>query len=181
MQLTNIARDVGEDARNGRLYLPRDWLREEGVDPDDWMAAPCFTPAIGRVVARLLRVADRLYRRSEQGIGGLPPACRPAIFAARHIYDAIGTQIARAGLDSVTTRAHVPGARKLRLMARALLDAARVSRAAAAVAALPQTQYLVDAAAAIQPQVSAPRRATDRLLWVAELFVALGERERLGA
>jgi phytoene synthase len=33
MQLTNIARDVGEDARAGRLYLPQDWLRAEGVDP----------------------------------------------------------------------------------------------------------------------------------------------------
>ena len=32
MQLTNIARDVGEDARHGRLYLPRAWLRERGID-----------------------------------------------------------------------------------------------------------------------------------------------------
>ena len=34
MQLTNIARDVGEDAKSGRLYLPREWLREEGIDPE---------------------------------------------------------------------------------------------------------------------------------------------------
>ena len=31
MQLTNIARDVGEDARDGRIYIPEDWLREEGM------------------------------------------------------------------------------------------------------------------------------------------------------
>mgnify|MGYP000494161434 CR=1 FL=1 len=37
MQLTNIARDVGEDARNGRLYLPRQMLREAGLDPDGWL------------------------------------------------------------------------------------------------------------------------------------------------
>lgn len=181
MQLTNIARDVGEDARNGRLYLPRDWLREEGVDPDAWLAAPVFTLAIGRVVARLLRAAGRLYRRSESGIAGLPPGCRPAIFAARHIYAAIGHEIARAGFDSVTRRAHVPAARKLGLMVRAVFDAARIARAAQVEAALPQTQYLVDAVAASPLQALAPRRAADRLLWVAELFVSLGQRERLRA
>jgi phytoene synthase len=40
MQLTNIARDVGEDARNGRLYLPRAELRRHGVDPDAFLARP---------------------------------------------------------------------------------------------------------------------------------------------
>lgn len=179
MQLTNIARDVGEDARNGRLYLPRDWLQDEGIDPDAWLAAPVFTPAIGRVVARLLRTAGRLYRRSESGIAGLPPGCRPAIFAARHIYAAIGGQIARAGFDSVSVRARVPAARKLSLMARALFDAARIARTQAA-AALPQTQHLVDAAAASQLPL-APGRHTGGLLWVAELFVSLGERERMRA
>ena len=38
MQLTNIARDVGEDARAGRLYLPLAWLREAGIDADAWLA-----------------------------------------------------------------------------------------------------------------------------------------------
>jgi phytoene synthase len=45
MQLTNIARDVGEDARNGRLYLPRDWLLEVGIVPAEFLASPNFTPA----------------------------------------------------------------------------------------------------------------------------------------
>ncbi|MGL5012039.1 MAG: phytoene/squalene synthase family protein, partial [Paracoccaceae bacterium] len=40
MQLTNIARDVGEDARAGRLFLPQDWLRAEGVDPAAFLADP---------------------------------------------------------------------------------------------------------------------------------------------
>ena len=42
MQLTNIARDIGEDARNGRLYIPRAWFREIGMDADAWLAAPVF-------------------------------------------------------------------------------------------------------------------------------------------
>ncbi|MBX9716654.1 MAG: phytoene/squalene synthase family protein, partial [Burkholderiaceae bacterium] len=58
MQLTNIARDVGEDARAGRLYLPRDWMREAGLDPQAWLRAPAFSPALGSVVSRLLAHAD---------------------------------------------------------------------------------------------------------------------------
>ena len=62
MQLTNIARDVGEDARNGRLYLPRQWLREEGLDIAAWMQAPVFNPAMpeeAKVLARA-KLTERL-------------------------------------------------------------------------------------------------------------------------
>ena len=61
MQLTNIARDVGEDAAAGRLYLPRDWLREEGIDPEAFLAAPRPTPNLVGLVRRLL---DRRARTS---------------------------------------------------------------------------------------------------------------------
>ena len=44
MQLTNIARDVGEDARRGRVYLPLQWLRSAGIDPDAFIAAPVAMP-----------------------------------------------------------------------------------------------------------------------------------------
>ena len=58
MQFTNIARDVGEDARLGRIYLPRDWLREAGIDPDAWLKAPKFDKALGGVVPPLGVGAD---------------------------------------------------------------------------------------------------------------------------
>ena len=45
MQLSNIARDVGEDARAGRLYLPLDWLQEAGIEHQQFLAEPTFTPA----------------------------------------------------------------------------------------------------------------------------------------
>ena len=85
MQLTNIARDVGEDARAGRLYLPRDWMREAGIDPEAWLQAPSFTSALGSVVSRLLAEADVLYERAALGISALPRDCRPAIQAAGSI------------------------------------------------------------------------------------------------
>ena len=64
MQLTNIARDVGEDAKAGRVYLPQSWLAEEGLSAEGLIANPTFSPALGRVVARLLGAAEANYRRA---------------------------------------------------------------------------------------------------------------------
>ncbi|MGG5819185.1 phytoene/squalene synthase family protein [Falsiroseomonas sp. HW251] len=171
MQLTNIARDVGEDARNGRLYLPHDWLREEGIAPAAFLAAPAFTPALGRVVARLLRRADALYRRSEAGIARLPRDCRPGIAAARFVYAAIGRQVERQGLDSVSRRAVVPAHRKLRLMARSLILLGN-RPADLEAPALPGTAFLVEAVEAT-PLREAPLPLPgfrDRLVWAVDLF-----------
>ena len=104
MQLSNIARDVGEDARLGRLYLPQTWLREADIDPDDWLAQPRFEPALASVVQRLLTEADSLYRRVDAGVAALPAGCRPGINAARYLYRQIGQQVARAGYNSVDQR-----------------------------------------------------------------------------
>ena len=123
MQLTNIARDVGEDARAGRLYLPMDWLREGGLEPEDFLAHPQALPVIRRSVARLLSQADTLYARSEAGVAALPAACRPGIYAARHIYDGIGSQVRRAGYDSVTRRARTGRAQKIGWLALSLVRA----------------------------------------------------------
>lgn len=146
MQLTNIARDVGEDARNGRLYLPRAWLREAGIDPDAWLAAPRFDAALGCVIQRLLDAADELYRRAESGITALPRDCRPAISAARLVYAEIGRQLEQLGLDSVSQRAVVSRQRKLALIARATAAAFAPSGGRrASPPALPAVQYLIDA------------------------------------
>ena len=90
MQLTNIARDVGADAALGRIYLPRDWFAAAGVNAQTFLQRPTATPEIRAMTARLLQQADRLYLRAEPGIADLPLACRPGIFAARHIYAGIG-------------------------------------------------------------------------------------------
>jgi phytoene synthase len=179
MQLTNIARDVGEDARNGRLYLPRAWMREEGLDPAAFLAAPAFSPALGRVVARLLREADALYLRAEAGIALLPRDCRAGIAAARFVYAEIGRQVERQGLDSVSRRAVVPGFRKLRLMGRAL---GRIPHRPADLAAPPleATRFLVEAVAA-HPAPAAPLGFRERIVWAAELFDRLERLERAPA
>ena len=113
MQLTNIARDVGEDARAGRLYLPLDWLAEAGLSPEAFLADPRPTSEVRAMVARLLSEARRIYRRSEAGIPALPRGARPGIYAARHIYAGIGAAVRRQGHDSITVRARTTPARKI--------------------------------------------------------------------
>ncbi|PUB17399.1 15-cis-phytoene synthase [Yoonia sediminilitoris] len=113
MQLTNIARDVGEDARMGRIYLPLDWLADAGMDPANFVREPLPTNEVRRMVRRLLAEAQRLYLRSEAGINVLPLQARTGIWAARLIYAGIGTQIRRNGHDSISMRAHTSTAQKL--------------------------------------------------------------------
>ncbi|SFK19068.1 phytoene/squalene synthase family protein [Falsiroseomonas stagni] len=171
MQLTNIARDVGEDARNGRLYLPLEWMRQEGVNPADFLADPVFTPGLGRVVQRLLEAADALYDRAEQGIPLLPRDCRAGIGAARHVYAEIGRAVERQGLDSISRRATVSGRRKALLLARAIGSFA-LRPAADSAPPLPATRFLVDAvtATAAPGDRTAPQRLPDRIAWAVQLF-----------
>jgi len=182
MQLTNIARDVGEDARHGRLYLPRAWLREAGIDPEAWLAAPRFDAALARVVQRLLEEADRLYRRAECGVAALPRDCRPAIQAARLVYAEIGRALERQGLDSVNRRAVVHTRRKLVLMARASVAAVfapghPIDLLEAECGPEPEraVRFLVDAAAANELP---GRTFYQRTLRVLELFERVELRQR---
>jgi 15-cis-phytoene synthase len=184
MQLTNIARDVGEDARNGRLYLPRQWLHEEGINASEWLQAPSFTPAMGRVTARLLQAAQTLYRRAEHGVAELPLDCRPAIQAARLVYAEIGHQLVRDGLDSVNHRAVVSKPRKLALIALAS-GAAFVPplHALGDPTPLPAVRFLVDAVAtntpAALPKPRRPRRSFDEsMAWGADLYARLAEQDQ---
>jgi phytoene synthase len=177
MQLTNIARDVGEDARAGRLYLPLSWLRAEGIDPEAWLADPRFSPALGRILARLLAEAGRLYARAEPGIARLPARCRPAIRAARLLYDGIGEAVAKAGHDSVSARAVVPMSRKL-----ALLSGCFFGKRDALLPPAAASDFLVGA---VWPGPSLPRamppwqQVDDKIGWVVELFARLNELDRV--
>ncbi|SDZ74243.1 phytoene/squalene synthase family protein [Rubrimonas cliftonensis] len=177
MQLTNVARDVGEDAREGRLYLPLDWMRATGVDPEAFLAAPRFTPEIAQMVAALLAEAERLYDRAAWGVRGLPRAARPGIRAARLIYREIGRDLARSGFDSVNRRAVVSAATKRRLMALAVggVGLPRIGRGAEPLA---ETRYLVEAVAACPPPENLVRPTVgDHIGRMAEIMMAAHQRE----
>ena len=195
MQLTNIARDVGEDARAGRLYLPLKWLRDANIDPAAWMARPVFNREIAKIVQRLLDVADAFYDRATMGIQNLPASCRPGIYAARALYAEIGREVARAGFDSVSQRAVVSTRRKLatlvQIMALRQTEWAPERILQPLTAPIAATQFLIDSVAATPlhaasrparlsaPWFLQPWRIEQRLIWVLELFERLERREQL--
>ena len=182
MQLTNIARDVGEDARAGRLYLPLEWLREAGIDPEVWMADPGFTPALGACVQRLLDLAEQFYARGDAGIARLPAGCRPGITAARVLYAEIGRRIEARGCDSVTARAVVPAWRKLACLGQVVASGAAASDLLSAPR-LPQAAFLIGAVTASPPPLGfAPEGPglERRVVWLLGLFERLERRQQAG-
>jgi phytoene synthase len=125
MQLTNISRDVAEDWRRGRLYLPDELLARHGgaALPDRLAAAlaagaplpddDAAQAALAQSTADLLALADRYYASGRRGLPALPWRCAFAIDSARRIYRAIGPRIAHAGHDPRAGRAHTSAATKL--------------------------------------------------------------------
>jgi phytoene synthase len=114
MQLTNIARDVVEDAGRGRIYLPATWL-PQGFAPDGIAAAP---DAVFVAVQMVLERAGRRYRSAAAGLANLPARIRPAIRAAAALYEAIGPHILRRGPAYLRGgRCVVPMPRRLWLVA----------------------------------------------------------------
>lgn len=175
MQLSNIARDVGEDARMGRIYLPLQWLREAGLSPDDWLAEPRHSAALAAVVQRLLDAAELLYARAAAGVASLPLACRPGINAARLLYAAVGHDVARSRFDSVSRRAVVPGYRKAGLLMAAAVSL-RPSRRLLQAPVLPACEPLLAAVAGMP----APARAAGAEV-VIDLFTRLAREDRQAA
>jgi len=174
MQLTNIARDIGEDARMGRLYLPRTWFEQMGVDAERWLESPVLTPEIGVMCQRLLSYADVLYRRADAGIALLPLNCRAGIRAARIIYSDIGREIASHGYNSITHRAIVSRPRKTWLLARSLATVPvrrpEKQRDQLEWPPLIETRYLLEDIESVPYE--------SRTEWLMNLYTTLDKRDR---
>jgi phytoene synthase len=120
MQLTNICRDVAEDARLGRVYLPATRLRALGVEPTpDGLARS--REAVGQVVHDLLLLADRHYASAADGMRFIPWRARLAIRIASGVYRGIGVRLLRLGCDPLAGRTVVPIHEKLLWAGAALL------------------------------------------------------------
>ena len=96
MQLTNIARDVLEDAEMGRRYLPESWVGD--LQPSR-IVALAKTPldndavAVTTAVERLLNLADDYYKSGMEGFSYLPLRAHISIAIAAHVYRQIGVQL----------------------------------------------------------------------------------------
>ena len=131
-QLTNISRDVVEDARNDRVYLPSAWLAEVGLGDDPaTVAAPANRKAVAKVTARLLERSEPYYASAVDGLPALPFRCAWAIGAARGVYRQIGVEVAKLGSRAWDARVSTSTAQKVGF-AFSGLGLATASRLAAA-------------------------------------------------
>ncbi|UJW84625.1 phytoene/squalene synthase family protein [Devosia sp. SL43] len=120
-QLTNIARDVIDDARVGRVYVPADILRRHGIariDADDLSQRP----ALHAAALELLDLAERYYASAYIGMAALPARSAWAIAAARRVYRAIGSKLRAGGPAAWNQRVSTTKAEKLALLGLALGD-----------------------------------------------------------
>lgn len=120
-QLTNIARDIVDDARAGRVYVPDEILARHGMSAVD---AQDLTqrPALHAAALDLLDLAEHYYASAYIGMSALPPRSAWAIAAARRVYRAIGSKLRAGGPDSWSERISTTKSEKLKLLALGLTD-----------------------------------------------------------
>jgi 15-cis-phytoene synthase len=119
-QLTNILRDVREDAGNGRVYLPEEDLRRFGVTEDDLLQGHR-----GEAMTALLRFeaerARAYYTESMPLLDLIHPRSRPSLWALIAIYSGLLERIERKGYDVFTQRVRLPAWEKSWIVVRAFL------------------------------------------------------------
>jgi len=120
MQLTNIARDITEDAAMGRIYLPISWLQEAQIPPAE-IAGPEHREKLAMLSLRLLREADRYYRSGDAGLWHLSFRSACAVSAARQVYAEIGSLLLRQGARAWDQRTYVTGSLKIWVVTRGVL------------------------------------------------------------
>ena len=112
-QLTNIARDVVEDAAIDRVYLPRDWLQAEGILSAAHILENHRRAALGRVATRLVDAAEPYYFSAGRGIAALPLRSAWSIATARGVYRNIGQKVKFHGPTAWDQRVQSSRAAKL--------------------------------------------------------------------
>lgn len=127
-QLTNIARDILDDAASGRVYLPEQWLEEAQI-PLREIAGPRHRERLAGVAARLIRAAEPYYDSAATGIRDLPFRSAWAVATARSVYRHIGVEVVRRGASAWDERVSTSRPRKL----AAVLGGAGSALAAAAL------------------------------------------------
>ena len=117
MQLTNIVRDITEDAAMGRIYLPLAWLDEAKI-AHDRIGVPENRDKLAILTRRLLNEADRYYRSGDVGLWHLSFRSACAVSAARQVYSEIGSLLVKRGAHAWDQRTYLTGGRKIWVLLR---------------------------------------------------------------
>lgn len=136
LQFANILRDLGADARAGRVYVPRTWLRDSGVAVDWLRGEPAGSGvAAAEMAARLAKLRDLVagaarthFAAADAALRRLPPTVRRRLLPPRImgvVYRDLLGRLERSAVDLAGPRMRVPRLRKLWLVAAELCKGAR--------------------------------------------------------
>lgn len=114
LQLTNFVRDVADDHRRGRLYIPLDMLASEGLDQHSYFQ-PSNRPMLRRAIRSVAAEADWRYAAAERTLDAFAPDCRVAIRACIDVYRQLNSKVG-AGMNDLETRQTVPASDKFRVL-----------------------------------------------------------------
>jgi 15-cis-phytoene synthase len=123
-QLANIARDVCDDDRIGRCYLPVEWLVEMDIPPGQHMKPP-YRDRLAVLAQRLAAMVERYEASAREGAKRLPFRARWAVLTAAGIYGDIAREVAARGPRAWDSRVVTTRASKFRWAARSWRDARR--------------------------------------------------------
>lgn len=132
-QLTNILRDVGEDAGRGRLYLPLDDLESCGAAPNDFVSAARggpLTPAARAVLQMEARRAENFYRSAERLLPLISSDSRSALWVLVAIYRRLLRRIEARGFDVFSAKIALPAYEKLAILGCGILKTLLIGRVA---------------------------------------------------
>jgi phytoene synthase len=116
-QLTNILRDVREDAEHGRVYLPTEDLERFGVKPEE-LAGSALSPALRNLLAFEADRAREYYRESQPLIEMVSSSSRASLKALIGIYSRLLQRISNSGYEVLAVRVRVPAWEKIWILAR---------------------------------------------------------------
>jgi 15-cis-phytoene synthase len=127
LQLTNILRDIREDARTGRIYLPEDELARFSVDPQE-LDADQPSEGLRQLLAFEARRAYGYYGQVQELVPLVDPVGRPVLLTIVGMYRALLDEIARRDYDVLTMRVSIPSWRKVAIALQALSQRFRGDR-----------------------------------------------------
>jgi phytoene synthase len=126
-QMSNFIRDVGEDLRRGRVYLPQEDMDRFGVTRED-LASGRVSDDVRKLLAFEIGRTRDLYDAARPGVLMVEPVSRPCLRTAIDLYGGILDEVEGADYQVLTGRVTVPPARRARVAARAYVSSLGVRR-----------------------------------------------------
>ncbi|MCJ8275384.1 MAG: squalene/phytoene synthase family protein [Bdellovibrionales bacterium] len=122
MQITNICRDIKEDALNNRVYLPEDLLKNHGLDHQQLLDLRADEDRLAQVTRTMVLMADHYYMSARKGYSAIPLRVRGAIIVAEKLYRGIGLKLVREGARPLKGRTYLGWIEKMYKVSSGLLS-----------------------------------------------------------